>query len=428
MPKQTETVTAGLAQAAPVSLEGIGYLARQPILDRYGSVFGYELHFYVASAGAGAADSNASLGALSQETRSILDSLALYGVERFTGGAWGFVPCALDVLESDLLEGLPAALTVLEIPRCSSVSPGLVSECLRLRERGFSLALSDFGVDDPRHSLLPLVQYVKVGIDTIGSREWPVLSEALQRTNAFVVAEKVHSHEAYRKARSGNRHYFQGYYFCNPELIPNGVVPAERALHLEILRELFKDPLDLRVLAPLVSRDPSLVYRVLRFVNSPMCAVRSSVTSIEMAIMILGDTVFRRIATLAIQCTMRQDESQELLRMSQMRARFCSEAATHCGLDREEMYLVGMLSLLPAMLRIPMQTILPNLPLRKPICDALAGFPGRERCLLAWIESLEFNDIAGCEAIADEFGLAKDRLAHLYLNAVHDVAQDVAHV
>ena len=426
MPKQIETVTTATARAVPVSLGGIGYLARQPILDRRGSVFGYELHFHVAAVGEGGADGNKGPGALSQETRSILDSLALYGVERFTGGAWGFLPCALDVLESDLLEGLPAALTVLEIPRCSSVSPRLMSECLRLRERGFSLALRDFGVDDARHSLLPLVQYVKVGIDTIDSREWPIVSEALQCTNAFVVAEKIHSHEAYRKARAGNRHYFQGYYFCNPELFPNGVVPAERALHLEILRELFKDPLDLRTLSPLVSRDPSLVYRVLRFVNSPMCAVRSAVTSIEMAIMILGDTVFRRIATLAIQCTTRQDESQELLRMSQMRARFCSEAAPQCGLDREEMYLVGMLSLLPAMLRVPMQTILPNLPLRKPICDALAGFPGRERCLLDWLESLEFNDIAGCEAIADEFGLAKDRLAQLYLNAMHDIPQDAA--
>lgn len=425
MSSQQDVGTAALVEAEQVSPEGIGYLSRQPILDRRGSVFGYELHFHGA-ARVDSAGSGTSAGALSRETSSILDSLALYGVERFTGGTWGFVPCEIDVMESGLLEGLPAALTVLEIPPCSSVSDGLVRECLRLRERGFWLALSDFEAGDARRRLLPLVQYVKVGVDRIESREWTALSEELHRASAFVVAEKVHSHEAYRKARAGGRQYFQGYYFCNPELFPNGAVPADRVRHLEILKELFKDPLDLKILCPLVGRDPSLVYRVLRFVNSPICSVRNPVTSIEMAIMILGDCVFRRIAMLAIQCTIGQDQSQELLRMAQIRARFCSAAAGLCGLDDEEMYLVGMLSLLPAMLRVPMQTILPNLPLRKPICEALAGSPVRERCLLTWIESLEFNDIAGCEEVAAEFGLEKDRLAQLYLQAMHDPAVDSA--
>jgi EAL and modified HD-GYP domain-containing signal transduction protein len=416
--------TTALAEAERVSTEGIGYLARQPILDRRGSVFGYELHFHGAPARTGKATGSKGVEALSLEMRTVLDSLALYGVERFTGGTWGFVPCGLDVLESELLEGLPAALTVLEIPPCTDVSPGLVRECMRLRERGFWLALSDFEAQDPRQSLLRLVQYVKVDIDTIESQEWPALSDELHRCNAFLVVENVHSHETYRKARAGGRQYFQGYYFCNPELFPNGAVPADRTHYLEILRDLFKDPLDLKTLCPLVARDPSLVYRVLRFVNSPICAVRNAVTSIEMAIMILGDNVFRRIAMLAIQCTLSKDESQELLRMAQIRARFCSEAAALCGLDAEEMYLVGMLSLLPAMLRVPMQTIVPNLPLRKPICDALAGSAVRERCLLAWIEALEVNDIAECEEIAAGFVLAKDRLAQLYLDAVHDVALD----
>jgi EAL and modified HD-GYP domain-containing signal transduction protein len=110
--------------------------------------------------------------------------------------------------------------------------------------------------------------------------------------------------------------------------------------------------------------------------------------------------------------------------MAQTRARFCSEAATLAGLDAEEMYLLGMLSLLPAMLQVPMHTILPGLPLRSEICDALAGVSSRERCLLSWIEALETNDIAECEAIAARYGLSKNLMAETYLNALEEVARE----
>jgi c-di-GMP phosphodiesterase len=195
---------------------------------------------------------------------------------------------------------------------------------------------------------------------------------------------------------------------------------------MQILRELFKDPLDLRTLVPLVSRDPSLVLRVLRFVNSPICAIQNSVTSVESALMILGDKTFRRIAMLAIQCTLARDQSPELLRMSQTRAIFCSNAAKLAGFDAEEMYLLGMLSLLPAMLQVPMNTILPGLPLRKEIRDALAGSGIRDRCLLSWLEALETNDIAECEAIAARYGLSKNALAETFLKALEQVVKESA--
>lgn len=400
--------------------EGMGYLARQPILDRRGSVFGYELHFHAAQQ----TSETEGGDALSAGSRGTLDILALYGVERFSAGAWGFVPFGLEVLTREFLEGLPPSLTVLEIPPCDKVTDTLARECTRLRELGFRLALSDFRPEDPRESLLHHVQYVKVSISTIDSYAWSTLCSKLTGSDAVLIADGIHSHDDYRKARAAGLQYFQGFYFCNPELFPNGTVPADRAHHLEILRELFKDPLELKSLCPLVSRDPSLVYRVLRFVNSPACAVRDPVTSIETALVLLGDTTFRRIASLAIQCTLSKGQPPELLRMAQIRARFCARAASLSFLDDEEMHMVGMLSLLPAMLQVPMQTILPNLPLRKAIKDALGGKPSRERCLLAWIEALEANDIAECEDIAAEYELDKNRLAQLYLESVDEVTQE----
>ena len=106
--------------------------------------------------------------------------------------------------------------------------------------------------------------------------------------------------------------------------------------------------------------------------------------------------------------------------MALLRARFCAGASHLCGLDPDEQYLLGMLSLLPPMLGVPMELILPGLPLREPIQNALAGLSVKERCLLAWIEELEQDRIEQCDAIAARSGLDKHQLVQLYLSALHD--------
>jgi len=167
-----------------------------------------------------------------------------------------------------------------------------------------------------------------------------------------------------------------------------------------------------------VLRDAALVYRLLRLVNSPMCAVRQEVTSIESAIMLLGEKTFRRIANLAILGEMNNGQPDELLHMALVRARFCELSAPHKGLDPAEQYMLGMFSLLPAMLRHTMETLAPELPLRAEIREALLGKDTDERALLSWIESHEKNDVPVCCALAKAHELNQQRLTQFYVDAV----------
>ncbi len=390
-----------------------GYLSRQPILDRRGVVFGYELLFHHAP-GAKHVD---PLGA---GRHGLLDAMAVFGVERFTAGSRAFLECSVESLVEDAWDGLPPAHLVLQIPSPAESSAHLLRACRALREKGFQMALGRF---DPAHTageLLGLADYVKVDAAAFESPVWEALRARLAGCRAIMIAERVHTHDAYCRARALGVKYFQGFYFCSPELIPSSTIPAHHTQQFRILHELFKDPLDLKTLSPLVRSDPSLVYRLLRFVNSPLCAVRETVASVEAAIMMLGDAQFRRIATLAIQCGLSQDQPPELLKMALVRARFCSAAGPACGLDADEQYLIGMLSLLPPMLRVPMHAILPALPFRDEVRDALAGHSRPERALLSWIEHIEENDVAGCEEIAGRFNFDRDTLVDTYWHALGD--------
>ena len=129
------------------------------------------------------------------------------------------------------------------------------------------------------------------------------------------------------EARDEGFKLFQGYYFCRPLLMTNRKVPSNRLTQVEILLLLENETVDLERLTDLVKQDASLAYRLLRLVNSPMCAVRQEVQSIQSALLAVGEEMFRRMATLAITSELNANRPAEILRMAFVRGRFCES----CG-------------------------------------------------------------------------------------------------
>jgi EAL and modified HD-GYP domain-containing signal transduction protein len=201
-------------------------------------------------------------------------------------------------------------------------------------------------------------------------------------------------------------------------LLKKRKVPTDRLAHFDIVRELYHDPIDIRKVSALVRRDASLTYRLLRLVNSPIYAIYREVRSIEAAITVMGEATFRRVVSLAVLSELNADQPAEILHMALVRARFCELAARCFGQDAEEQYLLGMLSLLPAMLGVPMEEIVPMLPLRGQVCEALAGTMNHERRLLGWLESHERGDWESCDRLVAAQNLNPDQLVQCYLEAV----------
>ena len=387
------------------------FIARQPILDLASRVHGYALLFDTAADGV--------IGAKNRDAaRAILDDIVLLGLDRLTGGEKAFVRCTSEVLTEKLVAVLPPASTVLEIPESVKPVAHLLDACRDLKAAGFAFALADVSSNPQSNPLLEFASYLKVDITSLDATGFRQLRESVAGKGIALIASKVDTQELHSKARGEGFTYFQGFYFCYPELILSAKVPANRLFHFEILRQLQSDPLNIRKIGPLVMRDASLVLRLLRLVNSPICAIRQEVTSIESAIMILGETTFRRIANLAILREFNADQPSEVLHMALVRGRFCELAAAPNNLDPGEQYLLGMLSLLPAMLRYPMDSLAKELPLRAEIREALMGEPVAERSLLSWIEFHERNMVSECVALGNKYGMNQQKLNQFYVDAL----------
>lgn len=396
----------------PLESDGVlRFVARQPILNLQGMVHGYELLFRAGPEAAFRGDGDFA-------TRTMLDNTVIFGLDKLTVGAPAFVNCTSESLTERLVDVLPPSLTVLEILETVEPIPELIDLCLKLKAMGFRIALDDFSWHPKFAPMVKLADYIKVDFiktDAPGRQE---LFRLLRGTPAVLVAEKVETQEEYKQACKEGFTLFQGYYFCRPLLMQCRKIPANRVSHIHILKLLREDPLDLHRLSQLVKRDTSLAYRFLRLVNSPLCAMRQQISSIMSALLLVGDDAVRRIATLAITSEFNAKQPPEILRMAFVRGRFCELASCLCGLKQGEQYLLGMFSLLPAMLRIPMSDLAPELPLREELLAALMGTANRESSLLRWAECHEHGNWDGCDAIVHSYGLNLKKMIWCYAEAV----------
>jgi c-di-GMP-related signal transduction protein len=390
--------------------EGLRYVARQPILDLRGRVHAYELLFRAGPNAAFRGDGE-------KASRTMLDNAVLFGMERLTGGLPAFVNCTGEVLTEDLVSVL-GTTTVLEILETVEPTASLIATCRSLKARGYRFALDDF-VWEPRFkALMDLADYIKVDFVLSGPEQRLELFQLVGSRPITMLAEKVETQEEYEQAKKEGFTLFQGYYFCHPVLVQNRKIPSNRFVHFEILRLLQDGEVDFRKVSRLMKRNPSLTYRLLRLVNSSAYAIRKEIDSIEEALVVVGENTFRRVVTLAIASDLNGEQPLEILRMAFVRARFCELASGRWGMCPSEQYLLGMFSMLPAMMLLSMEVLAPELPLRDGIRAALMGTPNGDRGPLGWLESHEHGDWATCDALVEANGVTEEEMVGFYRSAL----------
>lgn len=395
----------------PSEATGFRHFARQPILTADGRLHAYELLFRDQPA-------TAFSGNGVDATRTMIDNIVMFGLKRMTGGVPVFINCTLESLTRSFVEVLPPAMTILEILETLEPTPELIAACQTLKARGYRIALDDFVWRPDLAPLVEIADIIKVDFIQSGPAERRALIELVKDLPVQLLAEKVETLDEFEQARAEGFLYFQGYYFCRPTLVSSGEIPPNKLAQLELLRALQRDNFDLQKVSKLVEQDAAITYRLLRIVNSPFYAYRRRVRTVETALIVIGENAFRRLATLAIATAISTEASPTLLRTALARARFCELAAPLLGLDEIEQYLLGLFSLLPAMLRYPMDQVIASFDLRAQVREALMGEKNNERSLLCWMEANERGDWATCTAIEELHQISQSQFGPLAEEAV----------
>lgn len=334
------------------------FLARQPIMDQQQRVYGYELLFRSGTdnffSGVNGEFASASV---------ISDALHLHGLDKITNGARCFINFTRQSLLDELYAVLPCETTVIELKESIQADDAAVRACRRARDKGYSLALEDYKPEPRLAPLLPFLDMLKVDFASLSESQHRLVAESSRQFGLELVAEKVEDPEQFRQAIDCGYNYFQGYFFCRPQLIQSKRLPASQIQQIRLLRCVHDSEFLIDEVEELIRQDVGLSYKLIRYLNSPLFSLRSKVESIRHAITILGQTRLRQWVMLLTVGELSSQKPAELLNTCLIRARFCESIAAHSSPAKEttECFTMGLFSLLDAMLDQPMSDLVNEL-------------------------------------------------------------------
>lgn len=378
------------------------FLAHQPILDTKQNIVAYELLFrsgnHILS---GVTDDIVASAAV------ITNTFSHFGAERVIGRHHGFINVNTELLISDMLELLPSDQIVLELLETVSPCIEVTQRCRQLKAMGFRLALDDFVYDPSFEPLLDLVDYVKLDLLATTPSLLPTIVNQLKHRPLKLIAEKLESVEQFKHCLDLGFELFQGYYFARPAIISGKKVDPAKIVLLRLLGQILWEA-DNHEIEQTFKQQPGLSFNLLRLVNSVAMGLRNPVSSLNQALVVLGQRqLLRWIQLLIYTVGDTGNQRNPLLQLAASRGRLMELLAKMqrpASSDyHDHAFMVGILSLLDVLFGLPMPEILSQLSLNSEVRDALLhneGALGELLSLAELLESANFDSAAGIMAQA----------------------------
>jgi c-di-GMP-related signal transduction protein len=394
------------------------YVARQPIFDQNLNLFGYELLFRSSREN--------RFSSTDQERASlsvIANSFFVFGIGALTGDARAFINFTRETILNDYAYALPRDCLIVEILESVPADPEVIAACARLKQHGYVLALDDF--DQREHhenidDLLDLADIVKIDFAACDAYDRERYAHQLGKRDIALLAEKVETGEDARQATRWGYRYVQGYFYAKPEILIAQQAPALRANRVNILRELHTANPDLRKVEELFRHDPDLTYKLLRHLNSAAFNFRSQISSIWRAITILGERGMRAWTAVVILAGLGSDHPSEVVVTSVTRARFCELVGKEMRLGEqcEDLFLMGLFSMIDVLTSRPMEETVSALPLSPEARDALTGTQNRFHQILQLAEMFERGRWSLADQMIGSLKLTPSRVSTCHTEAM----------
>jgi EAL and modified HD-GYP domain-containing signal transduction protein len=386
------------------------YLSRQPILDLRQDLVGYEL---MPQAGGQGTDGHSP----AEAAMLVCAAYAELEVRSALGRHKAFLCVDPGFLHDDAVEALPTDGVVLQLTLDAAPGEKTLERCRMLRERGYSLAYTDYsGLDEMSSPLLTLVDFIKIDVHGRDARQLLALAGPLARLPLRLLAQRVETPEDFALGRDNGFQLFQGYFFARPEIVSGRHLTASQSTLIRLVNLAARDA-DTARIEEGIKRDPALAVNLLSIVNSVAYGFPRRISSLGQAIQVLGRRQLRRWLHLLLMTPPGKAPDvgrTPLLQVATLRARMLEMLVARLRPGDTTLagqaFITGLMSMMPAALGLPMDEIFELIALEQEIVAALRSREGLQGKMLALIECYDGKDTAGCDRILAELpGSGLDR-------------------
>ena len=389
------------------------FLARQPIFDRNLHIYGYELLFR-----AGEANIFPKIDGDVATSKLLSSSFFTVGIEDITGGRKVFINFTRELLLQKVAHMFSPETFVVEILEDVCADPEVLAACRELRAKGYAIALDDFICTCQTECFLEFASIIKIDFRT---SSLPEIKDILNRYSlrpCSFLAEKIETHEEFILAVELGFRYFQGYFFSLPEVMKQKDLSPAKHHVMQLLIRVFQEDCTVTELEQIISRDVSISYKLMKYINSAHFARITPLSSVRHGIAFLGMNEIKAFVTIIATSKLCQEKPNELLRTSVIRARFLEHIAAELQRDKGEMFMLGLFSLIDAILDASMAELTHRLCLNTRLQEALAKRTGELFPYLEMIELYETGQWERLDILVQGAGIAEGRMALFYLEAV----------
>ncbi len=348
------------------------FLGRQPIFNKREKTYGYELLFR-----SGRKNAYDGKDAVSSTSYVLSAAFTTFDIEKIVHGKRAFINFPKLLLLDGTPELFPKEILVIEVLEDVEPTKEVIDALAEFKKKGYLIALDDFVYDKNLKSLVELADIIKVDfILTKGEARGVIIEELLSiNPELSFLAEKVETREEFDQAKRFGYKYFQGYFFTKPIIISAKDISAYKITYLRLLKEVRRENVDFDKIEEILKSDASLPYKLLKYINSAYFSIKNEIKSIKQALVLLGIEGIRKWLTVVLLGNLAEDRPEELAALSIVRGRFCELLGEKLNLKDKvnELFLVGLFSLIDTMIGRPKQEILEEIYLAQEVKDALLG-------------------------------------------------------
>ena len=390
------------------------FVARQPIFDRKKRIYAYELLFRT-----GMANAFPDLDGETATSSLLSSSFFTVGIEQISGGNKAFINFTEDLLLKGTPSMFPAGNIVVEVLEDVNPTEEIIESCKNLVAKGYDLALDDFVFTEEWRPLVKISKIIKIDFRLTEMDEIERIVETIKPYGCRLLAEKIETYDEFKQALDMGFVYFQGYFFAKPEVLKNKDIPSSKLTLLQLITEINRTEFDVDNLERLINQDVSVSFKLLKYLNSAFFYRVQPISSIRQAITFLGERGVRQFVSLIATSKLSESKPSELIRTSIIRARMLELMAENLGkANSSEFFMLGLFSLIDAMLDNSMSYLMKQLPLTDVVKEALSVRTGKMIPFLQAIEFYESGKWEEFESNLDSVGIDPKKFPGFYLDAV----------
>ncbi|MDD9196557.1 HDOD domain-containing protein [Aliivibrio sp. S3MY1] len=392
------------------------YVARQPILSRKKQTIGYELLFRDG-------ESNAfpNIEANQATSRLLVENFMSTGCNPALESPRSFINFPQESLISLVPTAFPKRKIVVEVLETCTPNDELFSAIKHLHRMGYIIALDDFSLDAAWDRFLPYSHIVKLDIMQLGidvACEY-VKQRKRQGCKRHYLAERIETNDEFQQVFDAGFHFYQGYFFSKPEIIKNRVVKPEELLTMQLYQEVCCEDVDFSRIEQLIAQDVSLSYQLLKFVNTTSVRLENPISSFKQALVYLGEEQIKMFVTLVATAHAAINKPEELYKQSLVKGRFCELMICRIqnGTPGQQAFIVGLFSLLDALLDRKIDDVLEQLSLAREIEQAILLREGLLGSMLELYESIDKGDWKSIDQTSRLLGFSPKTVEKTYQDA-----------